>query len=250
MKINSNMKHFFTLGLFVSALSLAAQNPNYDPDSNGDNLIGAEDLVSLLGVYNTSVGVDSTLDCEYEGTVEDEWLFGLFTGEIILDSVVVQYSISDSADYYEVGCPTAQTFYLNVEMQYTLFPNETWNASNPNVLYFQTVYSAPWGSTGLAFMRFEFQLGGGYAGWRWDDANVQNLYDAGPDGAYFNIDHYTAEYYSCINRGPSSTSFTLGEDGLKPSSLTCGGYEFSPTKAFGDPAYNYLNLLPFWHYSD
>ena len=93
------MKHFFALSLFASLLSMAAQNPNYDPDSNGDDLIGAEDLVSLLGVYNTSLAVDTTLECDFDGTAEDEWLFGIFTGAVVIDSIVVQYSISDSATY-------------------------------------------------------------------------------------------------------------------------------------------------------
>ena len=89
------MKHFFALSLFASLLSMAAQNPNYDPDSNGDDLIGAEDLVSLLGVYNTSLAVDTTLECDFDGTAEDEWLFGILTGAVVIDSIVVQYSISD-----------------------------------------------------------------------------------------------------------------------------------------------------------
>ena len=108
------MKHFFALSLFASFLSMAAQNPNYDPDSNGDDLIGAEDLVSLLGVYNTSLAVDTTLECDFDGTAEDEWLFGIFTGAVVIDSIVVQYSISDSATYYEPGCPTLQTYYIDV----------------------------------------------------------------------------------------------------------------------------------------
>lgn len=47
------MKHFLTLAALIASLAALAQNPNYDPDSNGDDLIGAEDLQSFLAVYNT-----------------------------------------------------------------------------------------------------------------------------------------------------------------------------------------------------
>ena len=47
------MKHFLTLAALIASMAALAQNPNYDPDSNGDDLIGAEDLQSFLAVYNT-----------------------------------------------------------------------------------------------------------------------------------------------------------------------------------------------------
>ncbi len=144
------MKHFFALSLFASLLSMAAQNPNYDPDSNGDDLIGAEDLVSLLGVYNTSLAVDTTLECDFDGTAEDEWLFGIFTGAVVIDSIVVQFSISDSATYYEPGCPTLQTYYLDVEMEYTM----GFYDSDENEITFRSYYNSPWGNGGYSTMRF------------------------------------------------------------------------------------------------
>ena len=53
-KLNT-MKHFVTLvACFTSFIGLA-QNPNYDPDYNGDAFIGVTDLTSLLSIYNSSV---------------------------------------------------------------------------------------------------------------------------------------------------------------------------------------------------
>ena len=119
--------------------------------------IGAEDLVSLLGVYNTSLAVDTTLECDFDGTAEDEWLFGIFTGAVVIDSIVVQYSISDSATYYEPGCPTLQTYYIDVEMEYTMGLDYV----AENEIEFQGFYSTPWGtgSKGKMIFRFDSNIG-------------------------------------------------------------------------------------------
>lgn len=52
------MKHFVTLAALLTSLSAVAQLP-YNPDANGDGLIGAFDLTSLLSLYsgNFSNGV-------------------------------------------------------------------------------------------------------------------------------------------------------------------------------------------------
>ena len=237
------MKHFVTLAALLTSLIALAQNPNYDPDSNGDDLIGAEDLVSLLGVYNTSLAVDTTLECNFDGTAEDEWLFGVITGEVVIDSVVVQYSISDSATYYEPGCPTLQVYYLEVEMEYSLFPSEI----SETYVRLSGDYANPWGSNSGANFRVSFDSNNGTVRWWWEDYALNNLLsDTAPYNANFNFKWDTYGHYACVN--VSSRTFTLSEDGLV-GDIHCNGYA-ADSGPWNDPEYNYFRLLPYWHYAE
>ena len=239
------MKHFFALSLFASLLSMAAQNPNYDPDSNGDDLIGAEDLVSLLGVYNTSLAVDTTLECDFDGTAEDEWLFGLFNGAVVIDSIVVQYSISDSATYYEPGCPTLQTYYLDVEMEYTM----GLDYANESSISFESYYDTPWGGGTLARMRFSFNANNGRANWYWEDYNLNQLRNSSaPFGANFHFKWDTDAQWACNNAFADYPTFTLSEDGLV-GDVRCDG-QVLDSGPWNDPEYNYFRILPYWHYAE
>lgn len=238
------MKHFFTLSLFASLLSMAAQNPNYDPDSNGDDLIGAEDLVSLLGVYNTSLAVDTTLECDFDGTAGEEWLFGLFNGAVVIDSIVVQYSISDSATYYEPGCPTLQTYYLDVDMEYTM----GFDYANESEISFESYYDTPW-SGNRGEMSFQFNSNNGRAYWYWRDWNLyQLLYFSAPFGADFHFKWETLSHYACNNVPEYFPTFTLTEDGLV-GEVRCNG-EVTDSGPWNDSEYNYFRILPYWHYAE
>lgn len=243
-KLNT-MKRFVTLvACFASVIALA-QNPNYDPDSNGDDLIGAEDLVSLLGVYNTSLAVDTTLECDFDGTAEDEWLFGVITGEVIIDSVVVQYSISDSATYYEPGCPTLQVYYLDVEMEYTLSPSSI----TETYVRFSGTYANPWGSNDGANFRVDFDSNSGTARWIWYDLALYDLrFDTAPYSADFNFKYDMYAHFACINASSGAVTFTLSEDGLV-GEIRCNGSS-ADTGPWNDAEYNYFRILPYWHYAE
>ena len=64
------MKQLMTLAaLFVSSLAMA-QMP-YNPDSNGDNMVGSTDLLDFLTFYDNEL-IQEDLTCDYEGT-EADW---------------------------------------------------------------------------------------------------------------------------------------------------------------------------------
>jgi len=242
-KLNT-MKHFVTLAALMTSLIALAQNPNYDPDSNGDDLIGAEDLVSLLGVYNTSLAVDTTLECDFEGTAEDEWLFGVFTGEVVIDSVVVQFSISDSATYYEPGCPTEKVYFLDVEWEYVLPSYEAY----PTFISFGNTYTAPWGS-GWASMGVGFDSNNGRAWVYWYDYNLGSLRsNTAPFGADFHFPMDASSMYACINVSEWYHTFDLTSDGIVGGRY-CNEEE-GQNGPFNSPFYNYFRLLPYWHYAE
>ena len=91
-KLNT-MKHFVTLSALLTSLIALAQNPNYDPDSNGDDLIGAEDLQSFLAVYNTMLTSSQTV----VGYVTDLDSAGTFVPPG--SPTVTYYSVPDSVDF-------------------------------------------------------------------------------------------------------------------------------------------------------
>ena len=112
------MKHLLTLtALLISSLAMG-QMP-YNPDSNGDDLIGATDLISVLGLYNTLM-VDSSLTCSYEGTELESWVGGLFEGTLILDSVYVEYVFIDTVETFLPGCPDPVMIETVLDRSYML----------------------------------------------------------------------------------------------------------------------------------
>lgn len=84
------MKHFVTLAALLTSLIALAQNPNYDPDSNGDDLIGAEDLQSFLAVYNTMLTSSQTV-VGYVTDLDSAGTFG--------SNSKTYYSVPDSVDF-------------------------------------------------------------------------------------------------------------------------------------------------------
>ena len=104
-KLNT-MKHFITLTAFLVSLMAAGQNdPFWNPDANGDDLIGFTDLASLLSVYNSNIGVDSSVTCEFNGTDLEELILGTCLGEIVIDSIYFETTLTGIAYDYALGCP-------------------------------------------------------------------------------------------------------------------------------------------------
>lgn len=112
------MKHLLTLtALLISSLAMA-QMP-YNPDSNGDDLIGSEDLLTFLGVYNTTL-MQPDLQCDYEGTELEQLLAGLFSETLILDSMYIEYILLDSVQTYFPGCPEPVMVETELERSYMI----------------------------------------------------------------------------------------------------------------------------------
>lgn len=85
------MKHFVTLAALLMSIIALAQNPNYDPDSNGDGFIGAADLVTFLTVFDTML-TPETLTIGYVTELDS---VGSFYRNDILTPY---YSVPDSVD--------------------------------------------------------------------------------------------------------------------------------------------------------
>ena len=98
------MRHLtILLTMAITFTGLAQQMP-YNPDANGDDFVGVDDVLGVLGVYDTAL-MQPDLMCDYEGTDLELLLSGFMTGEIILDSIYVEYFFSDTAWIYSPPCP-------------------------------------------------------------------------------------------------------------------------------------------------
>lgn len=84
---------------------MAQSTMPWNPDANDDSYIGATDMLSTLAVYGQQFGIDSSLTCDYDGTPIEEFFGNVWNGDIIIDSMLVQYHTIDSAQVYIAGCP-------------------------------------------------------------------------------------------------------------------------------------------------
>ena len=98
------MKHLTTLLAMAITLTGLAQQMPYNPDANGDDFVGVDDVLGVLGVYDTAL-MQPDLQCDYEGTEFEQFIIGALEGSLILDSVYVEYNLIDSSEVFTNGCP-------------------------------------------------------------------------------------------------------------------------------------------------
>ena len=124
MSKQNQMKHLTTfLTMAITFTGLAQQMP-YNPDANGDDFVGVDDVLGVLGVYDTAL-MQPDLQCDYEGT-DLEQLFGdWISGAIVMDSIYVEYLISDSVISYSPDCPEPVIEEVVLERSYVI--NTTYN---------------------------------------------------------------------------------------------------------------------------
>lgn len=111
-------KHLTTLLVALISFAASAQQMPYNPDANGDDFVGVDDVLGVLGVYDTAL-MQPDLQCDYEGTDLETAIVGLITGDFILDSVYVEYLILDTLSYFTPGCPDQVVEPIVLERSYT-----------------------------------------------------------------------------------------------------------------------------------
>ena len=212
------MKHLLTLtALLISSLAMG-QMP-YNPDSNGDDLIGATDLISVLGLYNTLM-VDSSLTCDYQGTELEQLVGGLFDGTLVLDSVYVEYLYSDSVLTFLPGCPDPVMIETVLDRSYMLKASSYQNSSNYDRWRVYAYY--------LGFyreLRLAFNEDGTYGLWLRDD-EIDELTSYSSYSYWYGYDVPL----------PFPENWTLDEDGIQ---VDWYYYEWVN-------ACEHFRLIPFW----
>ena len=212
----------------ITFTGLAQQMP-YNPDANGDDFVGVDDVLGVLGVYDTAL-MQPDLTCDYEGTNLEQLFIGLVDGALILDSVYVEYLIFDTLAYYTPGCPDLILEPLVLERSYTIssVALEYYQSSGYTQVIAQTNYFNYTRSAvfGYSSSTNRFNL---------------NVYDweVGSLPSFVNESTWTTDYPSCEGGAelPFPEEWGLTEDGI--ITQWCAWKWVDQTEHF--------RLIPFWH---
>ncbi len=116
------MKHLTTFLTMAITLTGLGQQMPYNPDANGDDFVGVDDVLGVLGVYDTAL-MQPDLQCDYEGTDLEEFIGDLFSSNIILDSLIVEYYFNEQFEAFIPGCPDPQIMEVVLNRSITMQGN-------------------------------------------------------------------------------------------------------------------------------
>ena len=107
------MKHLITLLALVVAVTAGAQGTTiheypWNPDWNNDNFVGSSDLTGFLSAFGSEFG-NPPEPCDYDGTPLEDFYLNLISGDVVLDSMFIEFQIQDVSSYYVPGCPEMLT---------------------------------------------------------------------------------------------------------------------------------------------
>lgn len=223
------MKFLTLVAVGLIGLNAIAQNASmaYNPDSNGDDLIGATDLISLLGLYSTLM-IDTSSTCDYEGTEIEQLISGSLSEDLILDSVYVEYLLIDSQLTYTPGCPDPFWVDLVLDRSYIMVANPVSISGDYVSVSGETYYL---GEERSFHLSFNSQYG--VYSLRLRDYEISEL-------TYYNYDSkWTTPGNCCQNlvELPFPESWTLNEDGIQVS--------WEPYRWVHNC--EHFRLIPYWH---
>ena len=113
------MKRLTTLLTMAITITGLGQQMPYNPDANGDDFVGVDDVLGVLGVYDTAL-MQPDLECDYEGTDLEQLFSGFVNGDLVMDSVYVEYFYSDSVETFVPPCPEPIFVETVLARSYTL----------------------------------------------------------------------------------------------------------------------------------
>lgn len=215
------MKHLTTLLTMAITLTGIAQQMPYNPDANGDDFVGVDDVLGVLGVYDTAL-MNPEFSCDYQGTSFEQWLFDLHDETILLDSLYVEYTIVDSVETYLNGCPDPVYVETSLVRSYTFTGLQPTSDPGEDRTYeFYMTY--------LGYSRggwFSYSPNQGTYGFSWSDWEIGEFF---PDlGVYFYIFNQSI---------PLNENYILDEDGINLFEV------YHP----GIAEMQNFRMIPFWH---
>ena len=217
------MKHLLTLTALLLTFSGLAQQMPYNPDANGDDFVGVDDVLGVLGVYDTAL-MQPDLQCDYEGTDLESLIVGIITGSHILDSVYVEYSIHDTLVYFTPGCPDAIVEPIFLERSYVI---SDWLPYGSDGIQGTVPHFGHSRKFGVSYLEQSNE----FAAWLTD-------YEIGAVCPSYDAHSYwMTENLSAYFQLPFPPTWSLDENGFH--------LQFHPTSW----AYNceHLRIIPFWH---
>ncbi|MDA0940907.1 MAG: hypothetical protein O2990_07880 [Bacteroidetes bacterium] len=220
------MKHLLIISaLFISSLAMGQNDPFWNPDANGDDLIGFTDLASLLSVYNSSIGLDSSVTCDFNGTDLEQLFLDLVSQTAILDSVFFECALSGLTNEYTLGCPDP----IQVPWSYSA----SGTCTNPDIYtysdskYISCYRSFPSGGSAEIYFYSERYcptcpyILNGYL-----DSDVSNPPISGGEGFWF----------------IQGTNVPFQNSQVTWDSLGIHQVEMDPS--------NFIRAIPYWHYAE
>ena len=193
----------------------------YNPDANGDDFVGVDDVLGVLGVYDTAL-MQPDLTCDYEGTDLEQLFIGLAEGSLLLDSVYVEYVIYDTIQYYTPGCPDLVYDPVVLERSY-MCHQVTGNYAQTNHFGYQRSLSF---SYSYVQNTFQFYL---------NDTEVQAATSYGNTTYLTAVENGPEDCQGASLSLPFADSMSLTEDGIQGHFCWWGA------------ATEYLKVIPFWH---
>jgi hypothetical protein len=228
------MRHLLTsLALFATFAAAGQSTMPYNPDADDDSYIGATDLLGLLPLFGQQIGIDSSLTCDYDGTPIEEFWGNVWNGDIIIDSMLVQYHTIDSAQVFIAGCPDPAWETVSYERAWMTGP-ATYELSNSRVRWDASLigYSR-------SFFLFFYPSNGDFRFRIFDtELDQTGLTDIiGSHSSY-----------------AQSTEVCCDVSWLIPFPLELGSFDESGIhfEEWGGFLTNatYVNILPYWHYAE
>ena len=224
------MKNLLACLAVLLAFSAEAQSTApWNPDANDDSYVGATDMLSTLAVYGQQVGIDSSLTCNYDGTAIEEFLGNVWNGDIIIDSMLVQYHTIDSALVFIAGCPDPVWETVSYE--------RAWWVDNFSL----QPYGMTWTGVSNSFFRrvlIDFDATNGFF--------QLQLYD--DEVALTGIDEVLGSKAAYPLTAESSTNWSIPFP-VEDAFMDEYGLHFDYWNNFLSGA-TYVSILPYWHYAE
>ena len=231
------MKHLLTAIACCLAVACFGQGTTiheypWNPDWNNDNFVGSSDLTGFLSAFGSEYGHPPE-PCDYDGTLLEDFFLNLISGEVVLDSMFIEFQIEDVSSYYVPGCPEMlmdTVIITEVGMIDDIGTNGCGGGSWGDVLW---SVSGPTTTSGFVFTIYyfattnEFHIG----------LNTDAHYPFQDDG-FFPVSACGSTTYETL---PFPESWQLSEEGILLDSWT--------NTSWMNYA-NYIHILPYWHYAE
>ena len=231
------MKHLMTLMALVVAVTAGAQGTTiheypWNPDFNNDTYIGSEDLMGLLSTYGTQFG-NPPEPCDYDGSSFEDLFAGAWNGEIIIDSIFIEYELENIVSYFEPGCP-------DPIVDTVIFAN-SFTTGQGNLGMIGTIYALNFIGNdafgGIGVMNWEFSGTSGLYRIRfW--IQTHGTLGFNNDGIYGSDSDPWSQYTGL----PFPAGWYSDEEGIHLEV----GWDSNDWPYYA----NYLHILPYWHYAE
>ena len=223
------MKHLTTLLTMAITITGLGQQMPYNPDANGDDFVGVDDVLGVLGVYDTAL-MQPDLQCDYNGTDLEQLFGGLFAETLVLDSIYVEYLIVDSVTTYLPECPDPVVVETVLERSYTLIWSWTSILDNPQpVIEFYGQFLGYWRE-----ITFRYNSENGQFQLQWRDEEVGNLTSFDSSGYLQDVIQHECCTVATL---PFPAHWGLNENGIGVDWNDWGWVHNCQS----------FRLIPFWH---